>query len=59
MFRVRPGATGLWQVSGRSDTSYDFRVKLDTQYVQDWTLWDDIKIIFKTLPAVLSRRGAY
>jgi lipopolysaccharide/colanic/teichoic acid biosynthesis glycosyltransferase len=59
MFRVRPGATGLWQVSGRSDTSYDNRVKLDTQYVQEWTFWDDIKIILKTLPAVLSRRGAY
>lgn len=59
MFRVRPGATGLWQVSGRSDTGYDSRVRLDTKYVQEWTLWDDVKIILKTFPAVLSRRGAY
>ncbi len=59
MFRVPPGATGLWQVSGRSETSYDSRVELDTHYVQQWTFWDDIKIIFKTIPAVLSRRGAY
>jgi lipopolysaccharide/colanic/teichoic acid biosynthesis glycosyltransferase len=59
MFRVPPGATGLWQVSGRSETSYDTRVELDTRYVQQWTFWDDIKIILKTIPAVLSRRGAY
>lgn len=59
MFRVPPGATGLWQVSGRSDASYNTRVELDTRYVQQWTLWDDIKIILKTIPAVLSRRGAY
>ncbi len=59
MFRVRPGATGLWQVSGRSDTSYENRVRLDTRYVQEWTLWDDIKIIAKTPAAVLKRRGAY
>jgi lipopolysaccharide/colanic/teichoic acid biosynthesis glycosyltransferase len=59
MFRVPPGATGLWQVSGRSDASYDTRVELDTRYVQQWTFWDDIKIILKTIPAVLSRRGAY
>jgi undecaprenyl-phosphate galactose phosphotransferase len=59
LFRVPPGATGLWQVSGRSDTSYESRVRLDTSYVQEWTLWDDIKIIARTLPAVLARRGAY
>jgi lipopolysaccharide/colanic/teichoic acid biosynthesis glycosyltransferase len=59
LFRVRPGATGLWQVSGRSDTSYESRVRLDTRYVQEWTFWDDLRIIFRTLPAVLARRGAY
>jgi lipopolysaccharide/colanic/teichoic acid biosynthesis glycosyltransferase len=59
MFRVRPGATGLWQVSGRNDTSYDTRVRLDTQYVQEWTFWDDLRIIARTVPAVLARRGAY
>jgi exopolysaccharide production protein ExoY len=55
---VRPGITGLWQVSGRSDTSYKARVALDTQYVQQLSLWRDLKILAKTVPAVLSRRGA-
>jgi lipopolysaccharide/colanic/teichoic acid biosynthesis glycosyltransferase len=59
MFRVPPGATGRWQVSGRNDTSYDSRVAMDTSYVQEWTFWEDLKIILKTVPAVLSRRGSY
>ncbi len=59
MFRVPPGLTGLWQVSGRTDTGYDERVKLDTKYVREWTLAGDVAIIFKTIPAVISRRGAY
>jgi lipopolysaccharide/colanic/teichoic acid biosynthesis glycosyltransferase len=59
MFRVPPGATGRWQVSGRSDTSYQSRVKMDTHYVQEWTFWEDLKIILKTIPAVLSRKGSY
>jgi len=57
--RVRPGLTGLWQVSGRSDTSYDTRVELDTRYVAEQSLWGDIVIMAKTLPAVLSSRGSY
>lgn len=56
---VRPGITGLWQVSGRSDLSYDQRVRLDTWYVRNWTPWHDIAILLKTIPAVLMRRGAY
>jgi undecaprenyl-phosphate galactose phosphotransferase len=56
---VRPGLTGLWQVSGRSDLSYDQRVRLDTWYVRNWTPWHDIAIILKTIPAVLKRKGAY
>lgn len=56
---VRPGITGLWQVSGRSDLSYDQRVRLDTWYVRNWTPWHDIAILLKTVPAVLSRKGAY
>lgn len=56
---VRPGLTGLWQVSGRSDLSYEQRVRLDTWYVRNWTPWHDIAIILKTIPAVLMRRGAY
>ena len=59
MFRVPPGATGRWQVSGRSDTSYDSRVQMDTSYVQEWTFWEDLKIILKTPSAVLSRKGSY
>jgi len=59
MFRVPPGATGRWQVSGRNDTSYDARVQMYTSYVQEWTFWEDLKIILKTPPAVLSRKGSY
>lgn len=57
--RVRPGITGLWQVSGRSDTTYAQRVSLDAWYVANWSPWHDLVIILKTVPAVLSRRGAY
>ncbi|MBX3017360.1 MAG: undecaprenyl-phosphate galactose phosphotransferase WbaP [Bdellovibrionaceae bacterium] len=56
---VRPGMTGLWQVSGRSDTDYRTRVHLDTWYVKNWTLWYDIAILFKTIRVVLGRKGAY
>ena len=56
---VRPGITGLWQVSGRSDLSYAQRVSLDTWYVLNWSPWHDLAIILKTIPAVLSRKGAY
>lgn len=59
LFRVLPGATGLWQVSGRSETSYQQRVELDTRYVREWSLWWDLGILCKTVPAVLKRRGAY
>ena len=59
LFRVLPGATGLWQVSGRSETGYAQRVELDTSYVQGWTLVWDLRILFQTIPAVLKRRGAY
>jgi undecaprenyl-phosphate galactose phosphotransferase len=57
-YEARPGITGLWQVSGRSDTSYPRRVQLDVWYVRNWTLWHDIAILLKTVPAVLQRRGA-
>ncbi len=56
---TRPGITGLWQVSGRSDTSYDQRIKLDTQYVQNWSLITDLWIIMRTIPAVIGSRGSY
>ncbi|AOX19531.1 undecaprenyl-phosphate galactose phosphotransferase WbaP [Kozakia baliensis] len=57
-YATRPGITGLWQVSGRSDTSYERRVQLDRWYVRNWTLWHDIAILLKTLPAVLFQSGA-
>ena len=56
---VRPGITGLWQVSGRNDVDYEQRVYLDTWYVKNWSLWYDIAILFKTVRVVLRRDGAY
>jgi Undecaprenyl-phosphate galactose phosphotransferase WbaP len=58
-YRVRPGVTGLWQVSGRSDVSYPQRVHMDSWYVRNWSLWHDIAILCKTVPALLKRSGAY
>lgn len=55
---VRPGLTGLWQVNGRSDTTYDERVELDVKYVREWSLFQDIKVIFMTVPAILASKGA-
>ena len=57
--RVRPGITGLWQVSGRSDIKYDERVKLDYLYVLNWSIWLDFVIILKTFRALLGGKGAY
>lgn len=56
---VRPGMTGLWQVSGRNHVDYETRVYLDTWYVKNWSLWYDIAIMFKTVRVVLARDGAY
>jgi UDP-galactose-lipid carrier transferase len=58
-YEAKPGITGLWQVSGRNDTGYARRVRLDVWYVRNWTLWHDIAILFKTVPAVFLRRGAH
>jgi exopolysaccharide production protein ExoY len=58
-FRARPGLTGLWQVSGRNDKSYNERVKLDCTYVSSWSLSTDLMIIVRTIPAVLFSRGSY
>ena len=56
---IRPGLTGLWQVSGRSDTSYTTRVDLDEKYIDQQSIALDIKLILKTLPSMISRKGAY
>ncbi len=57
--RVRPGMTGLWQVSGRSDLSWEETVRLDLYYVDNWTMLQDIVILLRTVRAVLGGRGAY
>jgi exopolysaccharide biosynthesis polyprenyl glycosylphosphotransferase len=59
LLTVLPGITGLWQVSGRSDISYEERVRLDMYYVRNWSLWLDLQLLFQTIPAVLSSKGAY
>lgn len=56
---AKPGMTGLWQVSGRNDVDYDTRVYFDAWYVKNWSLWNDIAILFKTINVVLKRDGAY
>jgi exopolysaccharide biosynthesis polyprenyl glycosylphosphotransferase len=58
LLSVPPGLTGLWQVSGRSELSYDQRVELDTYYIHNWSLALDVRILVATLPAVLMRKGA-
>lgn len=55
---VKPGLTGLWQVSGRNQVDFDEWMQLDLEYIDSWTIWLDIKILFKTIPAVLFHKGA-
>lgn len=57
--RVLPGITGLWQVTGRSDTAFKYRLAIDAWYVRNWTLWLDIVILLKTIKVVAMREGAY
>jgi exopolysaccharide biosynthesis polyprenyl glycosylphosphotransferase len=56
---VTPGLTGLWQVNGRSDLTFDEMVRLDLYYADHWSPWLDVKVILRTIPAVLTGRGAY
>jgi len=58
-YLVLPGMTGLWQVAGRSDLSFDDLVRLDFYYLENWSIWLDVSILLKTPLAVASRRGAY
>jgi exopolysaccharide biosynthesis polyprenyl glycosylphosphotransferase len=58
-FRILPGITGLWQVSGRADLSYEDMMRLDIYYLENWSAGLDLKILLKTFPVVLSRKGAY
>jgi exopolysaccharide biosynthesis polyprenyl glycosylphosphotransferase len=59
LLTVRPGITGLWQVSGRSDVTYEERVRLDMHYIRNWSIWLDIQLLIQTIPAVFGKRGAY
>ncbi len=59
LLTVMPGITGLWQVSGRSDISYADRVRLDMQYIRNWTIWLDIQLLAQTPGAVIRAKGAY
>jgi len=54
-----PGITGLWQVSGRADLSYEDMMRLDIFYLENWTPGLDLRILLKTIPVMLSGRGAY
>jgi exopolysaccharide biosynthesis polyprenyl glycosylphosphotransferase len=58
-YNVLPGMTGLWQVSGRSDLTFDDLVRLDFYYLENWSIWLDVTIMFKTPFVVIARRGAY
>jgi lipopolysaccharide/colanic/teichoic acid biosynthesis glycosyltransferase len=57
--RVLPGLTGLWQVSGRNNTTYEERVALDEYYVRNWSIWMDIYILARTFQTVIQAEGAY
>ena len=56
---VKPGITGMWQVSGRSDTTYEERVQMDTWYVRNWSVWLDVMLLWRTVKSVLECKGAY
>ena len=56
---VKPGITCIWQVSGRSELDFETWVRMDIQYIEEWSLWFDLKLLARTIPAVLYGRGAY
>jgi lipopolysaccharide/colanic/teichoic acid biosynthesis glycosyltransferase len=59
ILEMKPGITGLWQVQGRSRTTFNDMVRLDIRYVSEWSLWLDIKLLLKTPWVVLTAKGAY
>ncbi|MDY7079044.1 MAG: sugar transferase [Chloroflexota bacterium] len=59
LLTVKPGMTGLWQVSGRSDLSYEERVRMDMQYIRNYTIWQDLKLLLSTFRTVFGGKGAY
>jgi len=58
ILRAKPGITGLWQVSGRNELTFDERVDLDKWYINNWSLWTDFVILLKTVKVVLDKAGA-
>jgi lipopolysaccharide/colanic/teichoic acid biosynthesis glycosyltransferase len=56
---VKPGITGLWQVKGRSKTTFDGMVRMDLEYVRNWSIWLDVKLLLKTPAVVVTAKGAY
>ena len=56
---VKQGITGLWQISGRSELNFEEMTRLDLYYIQNWSIFMDVMIILKTLPAVIFSKGAY
>ncbi len=56
---VAPGMTGLWQVSGRSELPWDERIHLDLYYIENWSMWLDFSVLWKTLRAIIRSKGAY
>jgi len=56
---MKPGITCLWQVSGRNNIGFEDWMRLDLEYIDRWSLWQDAKILLKTVPVVLSRKGAH
>jgi lipopolysaccharide/colanic/teichoic acid biosynthesis glycosyltransferase len=59
IFSVKPGLTGLWQISGRSEVTTEERVSMDTYYIRNWSIWMDLYILARTVWVVLTRKGAY
>ena len=59
LLTIKPGLTGLWQVRGRSDVTYEERIRFDMYYIRNWNFWMDLQIIMQTVPSILLRRGAY
>jgi Undecaprenyl-phosphate galactose phosphotransferase WbaP len=59
LFEVKPGITGMWQISGRSDVPFQERLRIDEHYIRNWSLWMDIMILLKTFGATISGRGAF
>jgi lipopolysaccharide/colanic/teichoic acid biosynthesis glycosyltransferase len=57
--RVRPGITGLWQISGRNELTFRERARLDAYTIQNWSVWLDLYILARTVSVVLTTRGAY